>query len=225
MHKTSYNSFFTAKIGRLLEIMIWPLAMLSKDGRCLRDTRDTQVPADIRRWFWQRVMGVNSGAYWPMHWSSVVTYAKRIHIGVETSPGWSPGCYIHGINGIRIGDYTQIAQNVAILSGNHNPYNLTEALQSSPISIGKYCLLGFGSVILPNVILGDYTIVGANAVVTKSFPDGYVVLAGNPARPLRTLDRGMAHDYSSPPNKRYHGYIKAEDFPEFAETHLSYERQ
>jgi acetyltransferase-like isoleucine patch superfamily enzyme len=36
--------------------------------------------------------------------------------------------------------------------------------------------------ILPGVTLGDYTIVGAGSIVTKSFKDGYCVVAGNPAR-------------------------------------------
>jgi len=41
-------------------------------------------------------------------------------------------------------------------------------------------------VILKNVILGDRCVVGAGAVVTKTFPTGSVV-AGVPARLLRTL--------------------------------------
>jgi acetyltransferase-like isoleucine patch superfamily enzyme len=216
------NTSLPKRIGRLLELMVWPLAMMSKDAHCLRNTKETQVPADIKRWFWQRVMGVNAGAYWPMHWSSVVTYAKRIRVGIETSPGWSPGCYIQGNNGIEIGDYTQIAQNVAILSGNHNPYNLSEAIPSPPVKIGKYCLLGFGSVILPSVVLGDYTIVGANAVVTKSYPKGFVVLAGNPATPLKNLDPALTQNYESPPSKRYHGYVKADEFSDFAKQYLSF---
>ena len=127
---------------------------------------------------------------------------------------------IHGVNGIIIGDYTQISQNVALLSGNHDPYDLPQQLESAPIRIGKYCLLGFNSVVMPGVVLGDYTIVGANTVVTKSFPDGYVVLAGTPARSVKRLDPMLAQDYSSPAHKRYHGYVAASDFPEFAKTHL-----
>ena len=44
------------------------------------------------------------------------------------------------------------------------------------------------SVILPGVTLGDHTIVGAGSVVTKSFPDGDCVIAGNPARMIRRLN-------------------------------------
>lgn len=208
------------KFVAVIERLTWAAAMLSKDAACLRNTRGTQTPADLGRWFWQRILGVNAGAYWPMHHSSTVSYARRIHIGIDTAPGWSPGCMIHGVNGIHIGDYTQISQNVAILSGNHDPYDLPQQLPAPPIRIGKYCLLGFNSVIMPGVILGDYTIVGANTVVTKSFPEGYVVLGGAPAKVIRTLDPALARDNNIPPHQRYHGYVAADAFPHFAKTHL-----
>lgn len=43
------------------------------------------------------------------------------------------------------------------------------------------------SVVLPGVSLGPHTVVGAGSVVTKSFPDGYCVVAGNPAKIIRRL--------------------------------------
>jgi len=208
-------------IARLLgrtQNMLFRLAQLGPGGRALRETQATQVPIDFHRWYAQRILGINGSAYWPMHPSSTVSYAKRILIGIETSPGWSPGCMIHGENGIVIGDYTQISQNVAILSGNHDPYALRRQLPSEPIRIGRYCLLGFNSVILPGVVLGDFTIVGANTVVTQSFGEGYVVLGGAPARILKRLDPRRAEFYRS--KHEYHGYVPASEFPEFAKRHL-----
>ena len=43
------------------------------------------------------------------------------------------------------------------------------------------------SVILPGVILGDNTVVGAGSVVTHSFEKGKVVIAGNPAKIIKEL--------------------------------------
>lgn len=53
--------------------------------------------------------------------------------------------------------------------------------------IGDKCWIGMNSVILPGVVLGDNTIVGAGSVVTKSFENGHCVVAGNPAKLIKRL--------------------------------------
>ena len=42
--------------------------------------------------------------------------------------------------------------------------------------------VGMNRVILPDVSLGDYTIVGAVLVVTHSFPQEYAIIARNSAK-------------------------------------------
>jgi maltose O-acetyltransferase len=89
---------------------------------------------------------------------------------------------VQGINKIYIGDYTIFAPGVKIISANHDKKDYHSHDKSiSPIKIGKNCWLGANSVILPGVELGDNVIVGAGAVVTKSFPDN-VILGGVPAK-------------------------------------------
>ncbi len=63
----------------------------------------------------------------------------------------------------------------------------TRKHQVGEVRIGKYSWIG----ILPNVVLGDFTVVGAGSVVTKSFQDGYCVIAGNPARIIKKLNFEM----------------------------------
>ena len=46
--------------------------------------------------------------------------------------------------------------------------------------------IGGGSILNPGVTLGNNVVVGSGSVVTKSFGDN-VVIAGNPARVIRTL--------------------------------------
>ena len=58
---------------------------------------------------------------------------------------------------------------------------------TSSIKIGRNCWLGNGAVVVAGVTLGDHVIVGANSVVTKSFPSN-VLIAGAPARIIRELN-------------------------------------
>lgn len=56
--------------------------------------------------------------------------------------------------------------------------------------------IGSGSTILSQVVIGENAIVGAGSVVTKDVP-AYAIVAGNPARLLRTIDKeltGAEHD-------------------------------
>ncbi|WP_165759897.1 acyltransferase [Falsiruegeria litorea] len=187
--------------------------------RFLHDTQDTQTPIRFRDWFRQEVQGINRGPYWPVHPASMVTGWRNIVIGVETSPGMMPGCYIQGIGKITIGDYTQIGPNVTMISANHAPHDLREHIPSH-VNIGAYCWLGAGSVILPGVTLGDFTIVGAGAIVTSSVPDGYSVLAGNPARVLKRLDPAECPRHQS--YHEYCGFIPMRDFPAFRSAELTH---
>lgn len=53
--------------------------------------------------------------------------------------------------------------------------------------VRKGASIGSGATILANVTIGENAIVGAGSVVTKSVPANAIV-AGNPARVLRTVD-------------------------------------
>lgn len=54
-----------------------------------------------------------------------------------------------------------------------------------PIVIGKRCFIGGSAMILPGVVIGDESIVGAGAVVMEDVPPRTIV-GGNPARVLRS---------------------------------------
>lgn len=177
--------------------------------RITNDTKDTQTPVKFKHWFIQKIIGKNREAYWPIHPNSVVRGAKNIFAGVETCPGYESGCYIQAVNSIYIGDYTQIASNVGIISANHAPNDLRKQLSGEPIRIGKYCWLGMGVIVLPGVELGDFTIVGAGSVVTKSFKDGYCVIVGNPAKKIKQLTKEECIMYRS--ENEYNGFYRSSD--------------
>jgi acetyltransferase-like isoleucine patch superfamily enzyme len=59
----------------------------------------------------------------------------------------------------------------------------------APTLVRRGASIGSGSTILCNVTIGEHAIVGAGSVVTRSVPPR-VVVAGNPAKILRTLETG-----------------------------------
>ncbi len=113
---------------------------------------------------------------------------------------------------VRIGDNTNIEQNVHITAGSrviigeecsildgavitdiNHPYDdvnvpaSRQKIQCMPVEIGNQCFVGAHAMIMPGVKLGNHVIVGANSVVTKSFP-GNCVIAGVPAKIIRRYD-------------------------------------
>lgn len=191
---------------------------LFKYFRFIKETKNTQTPITFKMWFIQRVLGFNKSAYWPMHHSSYVGMSSKVLCGIETCPGYMPGCYVQALNGIIIGDYTQIAPNVGLISSNHSVIDNRSHVEAKPIVIGKYCWIGMNAVILPEVELGDFTVVGAGAVVTRSFPEGYCVIAGNPAKKIKELEKSECIAHKS--EYEYNGYIKSSDFASYKRRYL-----
>jgi len=180
-------------------------------------THGTAAPITFLNLFYQKVLRINGTAYWPMHFTSTVTGVKNIKIGIGTAPGLSPGCYIQGGGKIYIGDYTIVAPNVGIISANHELTDHRKHKEGT-VEIGSYCWIGMNAVILPDVVLGDYTMVAAGAMVTKSFEEGYCVIGGNPARVIKHLNKDDCSAYQN--RYEYFGYMPAEKFSSFRKNKL-----
>jgi len=180
-------------------------------------TRGTAAPLTLKTFIFQKVLGFNKKAYWPMHFSSIVSGVQNILTGIGTAPGLSPGCYIQGIGKIYIGDYTIVGPNVGIISANHDLYD-SRRHNISRVRIGKYCWIGMNAVIMPGVELGNHVIVGANSVVTASFPEGYCVIAGNPAKIIKKINKDSCVEYKN--EWEYYGYIKKDEFEKFRSKNL-----
>ncbi|NOZ72783.1 MAG: acyltransferase [Chloroflexi bacterium] len=134
----------------------------------------------------QRVLRLNTHVPWPVHWTTKVVKPENIRPG-SRAPGLSPGCHLDGRNGIILGQNVWIGPRVSLISMNHDICNYHRYLPADPIVIGNNCWLGTNAVILPGVHLGNHVIVAAGAVVTKSFPEDDILLAGVPARIVKHL--------------------------------------
>jgi acetyltransferase-like isoleucine patch superfamily enzyme len=78
---------------------------------------------------------------------------------------------------IQIGDHCLIAWNVILMDNYRAPRDSTPR----PIRIANNVWIGFDSIILPGVSIGENSIIGARSVVRESIPANCTV-AGNPAR-------------------------------------------
>lgn len=202
------------RLKSLLKIILFPIfPPLKRYHRfCQSQTNDISFVQWCRFW----LIG-NKKVYWPIHKNSEVTHPYNIYVGINSNVGTRPGCYIQGNGGIRIGNYVHFASNIGVISGNHGLYNHM-VHDKKEVRIDDYCWIGMNVVIMPGVHLGPRTIVGAGAVVTKSFPDGYCVIGGNPAKLIKELDK----DKFVPTKfeQEYYGYVPKEEFERFAKKHL-----
>lgn len=158
---------------------------LSLFGPAFADRR-LHVRRLLRHVFVQKVLRVNAHVPWPVHWTSEIRAVGRIQRGTRF-PGLSIGCYLDGRNGIVIGQNVWIGPRVSLISMNHCLDDFERWAEADPIVIGDNCWLGANAVILPGVRLGDHVVVAAGAVVTHSFPEDDVLLAGVPARIVKRL--------------------------------------
>lgn len=135
----------------------------------------------------QKILGYNRNVSWPVHFTSMVKCPEKILRGTKY-PGYAKGCYIDGRNGIIFEENVITGPKVSIISQNHDVLNFKTYLTGKPVIIRKNSWLSTGCIILPEVELGEHTIVAAGAVVTKSFPDGNQIIAGNPAQVIKKIE-------------------------------------
>lgn len=90
-------------------------------------------------------------------------------------------------SGIYIGKYTIVTSNVTILSHYLVPLKSQNKYtgENCITTIGDFCVIGIGAIILSGVTIGNEVVIGAGAVVTKDIPSNSIAV-GNPARIIKT---------------------------------------
>ncbi|MDQ8295179.1 chorismate mutase [Enterococcus faecium] len=115
-------------------------------------------------------------------------YGYNIFVGENFYANFN--CTFLDVSTIEIGDNCMFAPNVQLYTATHplHPVKRNSGLEyAKPIKIGDNVWLGGSVIVTPGVTLGNNVVVGAGSVVTKSFPDN-VVIAGNPARIIKTVE-------------------------------------
>lgn len=93
---------------------------------------------------------------------------------------------------LKIGDYCKITRGVTILTHDYSRsvirmYEGGVVGEAGETIIGNNVFIGINSIILMGAQIGDNVIIGAGSVVSGKIPSNAVV-AGNPAKVIRTLD-------------------------------------
>ena len=102
--------------------------------------------------------------------------------------------YINARSSVVIGNDVTISYGAKLISTGYDIHCWMKTgekkhIEDKPISIGNHCWIGADVIILPGIqITGEYVIVAAGAVVTKSIYESRVVVAGNPAKIVKKID-------------------------------------
>jgi acetyltransferase-like isoleucine patch superfamily enzyme len=117
---------------------------------------------------------------------SLFICVNAIKIGSDVMIAW--GCTIvdnnaHSLDSkersVDIGD-----AHKALDEGREGIYKDWTIVETAPVEIKDKAWIGFNSIIMKGVTIGEGAIVGAGSVVTKNVPD-YAIVGGNPARIIK----------------------------------------
>ncbi len=126
----------------------------------------------IRKKLWKLLGGIYPWylrSHFRMDIGKNVKIAKTVHLDKNINP-----------KGIHIGDNTWLLRNAMVLAHDYcRGENGTGKRYQT--YIGKNCVIGVNSIVLPGVKIGDHVVVAAGAVVTKDVPS-HCIIAGNPAK-------------------------------------------
>lgn len=108
---------------------------------------------------------------------------------------------------VELGNNVTIAGDVLLLTHDNSiskPLpNMTDLF--GKIVIGNNCFIGTRSLIMPGVFLADNTIVAAGSVVTKSIHTPGIIIGGNPATIIGTVESFV--------NKNRHKAFNLDEIP------------
>jgi len=170
-------------IARYLRLRLRYRRRLQTDGLCFICPG---VKLEIGR---HAVLRVGRWA-WIGHGCKIRAHEGEVAIGAKTVMGQD--CTISAYQHVSIGRECILADRVMLIDFDHGvveverPIRL-QGIYKRDVDVGHNVWVGYGACVLRGVSIGDNSIVGTNAVVTRSAPAN-AVLAGVPARVIRMRD-------------------------------------
>jgi acetyltransferase-like isoleucine patch superfamily enzyme len=121
---------------------------------------------------------------WSAHRQTLITGWGRIRFGDRCFV--NSGSIVFSACEVTIGDDVALANEVYLMDSDSHGVE-GRLVKEQPVRIGNGTWVGARAIILPGVSIGRRCLIAAGTVVSKDVPDDTLV-AGNPARALRTLE-------------------------------------
>jgi len=120
---------------------------------------------------------VEDGVMTKYNW--VAQHIEGFELGYKTDIG--AFTYINAKYGVLIEEYVQIGSHCSIYSIS------TIDNKQGKVHLKKNCKIGTHSTVMPNVTIGENSIIGANSLVLEDIPAN-VIAFGVPAKVMRNID-------------------------------------
>jgi acetyltransferase-like isoleucine patch superfamily enzyme len=142
----------------------------------------------LRRWLLRRITG--------QRLDGVNVFAQVFIEGWEglqigDSVSFNRDCNISAAGGLTIGNHVSIGHAVSIITSNHGFADPAVPIQLqpssyAPVTIADNVWIGAKATILAGVTIPNGTVIAAGAVVTKSIAQPDMIVAGVPARAIKS---------------------------------------
>jgi acetyltransferase-like isoleucine patch superfamily enzyme len=119
---------------------------------------------------------INNGK--PTKWNWIVDHVENLKLGFKTDIGTFT--YINAKKGVVIEDRVQVGSHCSIYS-----YSTIDRKEGTVI-LKKNCKVGSHSIVMPNVTIGENSIIGAFSLVNHDVPPN-VVAFGIPVKVIRGI--------------------------------------
>jgi maltose O-acetyltransferase len=141
------------------------------------------LPTAVRRTL-LRLGGVRLGA---VIWGLERCTFESEHVTIGPGSAVNAGCWFEGHGPITVGRDVLVGPEVMIVTSNHDidpDGQVARQATYAEVRIGDRCWIGARVMIMPGVTIGEGTVIGAGALVTKDCDPG-ALYVGVPARRVR----------------------------------------
>ena len=178
------------KYSSLIYFLCSITRLLSKKTRMrmfFKSRNITGTRGIVKRYILLKTIAKNCGDNVCIMEGVYLLHPENLSIGNNVSI--HPMCYLDAQGSINIGNDVSIAEGSSLISFEHNYSDNTipikdQDLSLGPISISSNVWIGAKATVLSNVTVGNGSIIGAGAVVTKNV-DENIIVGGVPAKKIK----------------------------------------